>query len=438
MKKVASILILGFFIFGKAIAQHSNSLIVTTDIDNFWIAFDKITTTKDSAAQYDYLNKLFIDKGTPGLKAMMQVKDYTSKSYIDAINNYPLFWNSIRANTLKASGFSNEIATNVARLKALYPALKPAKVYFTIGALKSVGTTLDSMVLIGSEIALADEHTVADELPANFKQLKNFFKSDPINIVVFTNVHEYVHTQQKTTIGNNLLAQSVLEGVAEFMAEKATNQHSTLPAVIYGESHEDSVKQVFATQMFNSSPGFWLYNNDENEFGVRDMGYYVGYAICKDYYNHANDKEQAIKEMIELNYNDESALDNFVNQSGYFEKTVDVYKSEYEANRPTVVSIKQFKNNAADVNPGVSQITIEFSSPMNKLFRNFELGPLGVNNLLKIKRFIGFSDDGKMATFEVELKSNQRYQIVIGDGFRNVSGIRLKPYLINFSTGSSQ
>lgn len=71
---------------------------------------------------------------------------------------------------------------------------------------------------------------------------------------------------------------------------------------------------------------------------------------------------------------------------------------------------------------------------MDKGFSSFKLGPLGENNLLRLKSFIGFSGDGKSVTFEIELKPNQRYQIILGDGFRTGNGIRLKPYLINFET----
>jgi hypothetical protein len=107
--------------------------VITTDITNFWNAYDQIITTKDTSLQFQYLNKLFIDKGTPGLKALVEVRDYSSKSYIDAINHYPLFWNSIRSNTLKASSYANEIATNLAKLKKLYPAIRTIKwPYFTI------------------------------------------------------------------------------------------------------------------------------------------------------------------------------------------------------------------------------------------------------------------------------------------------------------------
>jgi hypothetical protein len=40
-------------------------------------------------------------------------------------------------------------------LKVVYPELRHAKIYFTVGAMRSNGTTLDSMVLIGSEFAMA-------------------------------------------------------------------------------------------------------------------------------------------------------------------------------------------------------------------------------------------------------------------------------------------
>jgi hypothetical protein len=436
MKKTFLTLILCLLIFKVVFAQKRSSDFITDDVSNFWTAYDKIIATKDSVQQYNYLHQLFIAKGTPGLKAIMQARGYTEQSYIDAIYKYPLFWNSIRANTLKAGAFADSISANVSKLKILYPDLKPAKIYFTIGALRTGGTTMNDMVLIGSEIAMGDESTIASEFPPTFAGLKPYFKSNPINIIVFTNLHEYVHTQQKTTIGNNLLAQCVLEGVAEFMAEKATKQLSTLPALNYGRVNEEHIKKKFAMQMFNTFNGFWLYSNVENEFGIRDLGYYIGYTICEKYYNKLSDKKQAIKEMIELDYNDETALSEFVDQSGYFAKPINTLKKEFEESRPVVTGITPFKNNSMNVDTAIKEITVEFSTDMDTLYRNFELGPLGESNLLKIKSVVGFSNDRKSITFKVDLKPNQHYQLIIGDGFRNKNAIQLKPYLIDFYTSA--
>ena len=418
-----------------ASAQQKNAEFITTDIDNFWTAYDRIITTKDSATQYQYLNKLFLEKGTPGLKAIMEVRDYTAKTYIDAINRYPMFWNSIRANTLKAKNFAAAISTQVEKLKKLYPELKPAKVYFTIGALRTNGTTKNGIILIGCELAFGDKNTVTTEFTANLQYLKNFFINyDPINVVVFNNVHEYVHTQQKTTVCNNLLGQCVMEGVAEFMAVKATGKASVLPAMVYGNANAEKVKQKFVSQMFNPDNGFWLYSDANNVFSMRDLGYYVGYTICENYYNRAADKKLAIKQMIALDYNNQADLEQFVNRSGYLDKPVGEYENAYEASRPMVIGIKPFKNGDQNVDPSTTQITIEFSTGMGRT-RGFDIGPLGVNNIMRIKKIIAYSDDRKLLTIEIEkLKPDYHYQLLVSDSFQNLDGTSLKPYLIDFKT----
>lgn len=423
-----------FFTLTNVFGQISDQNFITTDIDNFWTAYDKVITTKDSLLQYKYLNELFIDKGTPGLKAIMKAREYTSQSYIEAINSYPLFWNSVRVNTLRAREFANEIAIEVGKIKSVYPFLKPAKIYFTIGALLTNGTTLNGQILIGSELALADNKTITSELPESLKHLRAYFNTDPINNVVFLNVHEYVHTQQKTTIGNNLLAQSVLEGVAEFVAVIATLKQSETPAILYGKQNFKRVREVFSKQMFNSFSGFWLYSSSKNEFETRDLGYYVGYDICEKYYQKAKDKNQAIKEMIELDYNNKNQLKKFTDQSGYFKTTIKKLEKQFEKDRPFVSKIAQFKNKSKNVDTTTSLLTIEFSEKMNKNYRNFEFGPLGETNILRLEKFVNFSDDGKSVTFKIKLKSNQRYQILVGERFRSENGLSLKPYLIDITT----
>ncbi|HJV79188.1 MAG TPA: Ig-like domain-containing protein [Paludibacter sp.] len=418
-----------------AFAQHRQSNLNTSDITNFWIAYDQICASRDSTRQYELLNSFFLEKGTPGLKAIMQARDYTAKSYIDAINNYPLFWNSIRPNTLKAVGMAKKIEIALGRLKKLYPALKPSKIYFTIGALRTGGTTQDGMVLIGSEIAMADSSTVSSEFPSSLKHLRPFFNSNPVRNVVFTNVHEYVHTQQKTTIAENLLGQSVLEGVAEFLAVKATAQPSTIPAMAYGRANEENVKRRFAQQMFNSFTGFWLYSNAENEFNMRDLGYYVGYTICERYYNQAADKAKAMQDMVELDYNNEAELADFVDKSAYFAQPMNALHELFESSRPIVTSISPLKNGDTLVSPNVTTITLTFSEPMDTRYRNFESGSLGESKLMQVQKILGFSADSKSLSLEVALKPIQQYQLIIGPGFRSLWGIALKPYQINFKTG---
>ncbi|SDF65437.1 Predicted Zn-dependent protease [Pedobacter terrae] len=432
--KPSAILILLFLFLLKANAQNTNQHIITSDIKNFWTAYDKIKETNDSTLQLGYINDLFIKRGTDGLKSIMKARGYTPKSYLDAIHHYPLFWGSIRANTLRADEFADSIEIEVGKLAKIYNKLKPAHIYFTVGALRTNGTTLDGNVLIGSELALADAHTVSSEFPNALSHLKTFFSSNPISGTVFLNVHEYVHTQQKSSIGYNLLSQCVIEGAAEFVAVTVTGKPSPTPAIEFGTKHFEKIRSVFARQMFLEDSGFWLYSNADNEFKMRDLGYYVGYEICRKYYQNAKDKNLAISEMITLDYNNLSALSQFIDRSGYFEKPVSKLNRAYEKDRPMVVGIKEFKNGTKKADPKLSRITINFSAKMDKRYRNFELGPLGETHLLRIKEFKGFSDDGYSASFDVALKPNNQYQLLIGSGFRNENGIPLKPYLIDFTT----
>ena len=61
----------------------------------------------------------------------------------------------------------------------------------------------------------------------------------------------------------------------------------------------------------------WLYSERKIDGkSARDLGYFVGYQICKSYYEKAKDKKQALAYMIGLNLTDENSK-NFLSASGY-------------------------------------------------------------------------------------------------------------------------
>lgn len=446
ISKLVTGLIFALFLIGCQAQKQSSNVshksaikethnIVTSDINNFWHAYDKITSTKDSVLQYKYLDSLYFQKGTEGLRAIRQARRYTPEDYITAINNYPQFWTSVKANTLKAEDFSLKLENGIEKLRALYPELKPAKIYFTIGALRTNGTILDSLVLIGSELALADKETPTHEFPENLSHLQSYFDSEPNKNTTFLNIHEYVHTQQKTTIGNSLLAQTVLEGVAEFVAEKVLETKSPNPQIEFGRNNDTKIKAKFELEMFSPNLYNWIWNSSNNEFGMRDLAYYVGYKICEDYYNKSTDKQKAIKEMIELDYNNELELIKFVEKSQYFDKPLNSYKEAFEKSRPKVESVDKIQNQSTNVQTDINLLTIHFSQKMDTRFRNFQFGPLGENAAMKFKKVIGWSNDGTSLTLEIEdLEPNKQYQLIIGEGFRNLNAIPLTPYLIDFKT----
>ncbi len=412
---------------------HDSKTVITTDIHNFWEAYDKIITTADRNEQMQYLKKLFLQKGTSGLNDIMKARKYTPEEYLEAILKYPNFWASMRKNLAKAEQFSNEIELGIEELRKLYPNLKPAKIYFTMGVFRTGGTTMEDKILIGSETAMVDKNVDLSDFPHDF-YLRTYWASNPIDFLVLTNVHEYIHTQQKDGRNENLLFRSLKEGVAEFISVLAMNTESTTPSVKYGKQNEQSVRAAFQKEMFSNDYGYWLYSNRENPFGVRDLGYYIGYEMVERYYQKATDKKKVIAELIELDYNDQQMIENIIDESGYFEQSIAELSKTYKLNRPRVVNILPFKNGEQKVDPTTQQVTIEFSRAMDIQFRGFEFGPLGEPHVLRVQNFLGFSEDQKSISFEVTMEANKSYQLVLSPNFRAKDGTRIEPYLIDIKT----
>lgn len=404
----------------------------TADIGNFWNAYDKITTTTDSVQQYHFLKELYLDKASPGLKALIDVRGYTEKEFIDAIKAWPRFWKSIRHNTLNTQQVVTAIEADIKKLKTMYPDLKPAVIYFAVGAFRTNGTTQGDKVLIGSEMSLADHSTVIDELPEWRKAFYREYR--PKENLALLCTHEYIHTQQKKLV-QNLLSMCLYEGVAEFVSCKATNKQSASPAIEYGKAHRQKVVDLFVQDLFTMNNNYnWLWGENKNEFKVRDLGYYIGYEICERYYHLSVDKSKAIKTLIELDYTNEDAVERIVDTVHLLPQSLEALNQAYEKSRPEVVAIAPFKNGDQAVKPGLTKITVTFSEPLNGFNTGIDFGPLGESYCPKLTRNREWSNNRQSWTFEAELKPNQHYQLLLSNNFRKENGVRLKPYLIDFTT----
>lgn len=412
--------------------EMEHNLVVATDIDNFWTAYDLIIQETDSLKQIEIIDSVYIKKGSIGLQKIMDVKNYTAQDYIRLINLYPKYWNSIRENTYKSKSLADDLQEGIQKLKAIYPKLKPAKIYFTIGAMRTNGTTLDSLILIGSELALADSSVDISEFEGRTKEwLETYFGGNPIDGLVLLNVHEYVHTQQNS-IPDNLLHQVAYEGIAEFVSVKAMGVPSDAPAIEFGKSHP-AVKDKFEKEMFYERTFNWLWSNSPNEFETRDLGYYIGYEIAERHYESSSDKQKAIEKLIALDYDKPKEIDAFIDETGFFSKPIDDLRKVDRENRPQVLGIKQFENGKLSVDPYLKEITIEFSEKLNGYNTGLNYAELGEDAFPNITHHF-WSEDSILWTMQVELEPTKRYQFWVTGNFRTKNDIPLFPYLIEFKT----
>lgn len=318
MRMFPALLIAGLLPFGSAAAErHSSAQVVTADIEHFWIAHDAIRSEPDAALKQQLIQSLYIDRGTPGLHALMQARGYTAEQYVAALDAWPRYWASVRPLTHRAFAATTGLEADLATLKRLYPALRPASITYAIGVLRTGGTTLDDKVLIGAELALGDDSVDVSELPEPLQtRLRTFYASQPFHNNGQNKIHEYIHTQQ-IEAGDTLAQYALREGVAELVAEFVTGKKPDLPLYVYGPAHEADLKRQFQANRRGNDYRDWLYNSSANRFGVSDLGYYVGYRIATAYYAAQPDKAKAIATLIELRYDDVAAVDEVILRSGY-------------------------------------------------------------------------------------------------------------------------
>lgn len=427
-----SIFVLLILTISCQIQRENNSNVITSDIDNFWKAYDLIVVERDSLNQISLIDSLYIKKGSIGLHKIMEARNYTAGEYVELINRYPKYFRSIRLNTMKSKTMSDELNRGIKKLEAIYPELKPAKIYFTIGCMRTGGTTRDNLVLIGSELAMADSHTDISEFEGQTKEwLDNFFATNPIDEMALLNVHEYVHTQQNP-IPDNLLHTVLYEGVAEFVSVTAMGVSSNLPAVRFGNNNP-AVREKFEKEMFYERTADWLWSSSSNAFGVRDLGYYIGYAIAEKHYDQAPNKHKAIKDLIQLDYSKPSEINVFIDQTGYFSKSIDELRKEDLLHRPSVLKILQFENGAKDVDPDVKQITLSFSEKLNGYNTGVDYADLGESAFPQVVNR-SWSTEANSWTIEVELKPASHYKFWITSNFRTDDGVPLLPFLVEFET----
>jgi hypothetical protein len=417
-----------------ALAQtKSSSLVYTSDIDRFWVAYDSARTTQDTLKQRQYFQRLYIDAGTEGLHAFMKARNYDARLYTQLINKYPKFWNSVRPNTLKVKTQAAAIEASIKRFKKLYPEMSTSRMYFTVGGLRSGGTVTNNMVLVGTEIATADKNTDAAELS---DWLKSVFENQDAANLVSLNIHEYVHTQQKGQ-ADALLVHCIKEGSADFIAELVTHIPNNSPYMVYGRAHEAELKNKFKIDMFSSSMINWLYNGTQAQHA--DLGYFMGYIICKAYYNNHTNKKQAIQDIIELNYADESRVVAFLSASQYYPEAInkDDLLKQYAQKQPVITSISPAINDKTDVQTILTELTFNFSEPMGKGI-SINLGEGGKEHF-PITGVVGFGADAKSFTVKLSLQPRKKNDfLVTGRSFRSQAGYPLKEYKVNFSTQKAE
>jgi hypothetical protein len=281
-------------------------LLITSDIPSFWRVFDK-ASLKDAA---DLLQREYLDQGTAGLHDFLKNRIENGQSLAATIAARPRYYAAIRESTLAVDNepaIKDAIRASFRRLKELYPDAVFPDVYFVVGRMNSAGTTSSNGLLIGVEMNARSESTPVDELTPWERATIGEIANLP-NIVA----HELIHFQQPHGGKATLLRQALGEGGADFMGEMISGGIINKIQRSYGDAHEQALWAEFQEEMRGTDISRWLYQGDRSKDRPADLGYYVGYKICAEFYRRSADKREAVRRILNITDPEE-----FLGESGY-------------------------------------------------------------------------------------------------------------------------
>jgi hypothetical protein len=265
------------------IDKAAEPVIETGDVDRFYKIYDAAGGRPTAEAlQHDY-----IDPGSDGLHELARMRKVTGQSIAAAMAKRPEIYSKARGCADALPRVRERLVVVLRKLGDLYPEARFPPITITVGRGKPVGVGgRDTGVQIGLEALCATD----------------WINPDVEDRFVGVIAHEYVHVQQAVAFseGENVtvLAASLEEGAAEFVTELMTGSIAYAYMGRLTAGREREIETAFAADVDKTELSDWLYNSTPEQ--PADLGYWVGYRIVKSYYQHAADKHQALRDILEM------------------------------------------------------------------------------------------------------------------------------------------
>lgn len=294
----------------QRLSDPAKAELVTTDIHHFWETYDRVQ--KDTAHAAELYTKYYFEEASPGLQDYFTLRIYSVKNFVANQKRKPAFYRAIRQNTLKVDEFKSQIKASFVKLKQIYDAAIFPNVYFVIGCWNSAGTVSGNGMLIGTDMLSKSDDVPQEEL--NLWEKNNYKSIDNLPYLV---AHELGHIQQDhMKQDTTTLSACIREGLADFIGELISGKNADERVAVFARGKEKLIWKDFEKEMYLNRSHNWVGNSEqERPDHPADIGYWVGYAICKSYYEEMPDKKQAIYDMLHI-----QDYRNFLRKSRYIEK----------------------------------------------------------------------------------------------------------------------
>lgn len=288
--------------------------LITSDIDVFWEMYDEEFPLFTPYEVTEY----YIKAGTPALSLFFAKQGHSARTLSNYLNSRVdrQYYEKIRHETQQIQSHKGEIISALKTFKELYPPAVFTNITFIIGSLNTGGVVLSN----GQIVIAAEMFSKTEE--AEIEAFSHWVRSNlqtPEQLPAII-IHELVHLQQRQYAidndlpigGRTLLDRALLEGGADFITYLVLDNFLNEELLAYGNSREKELWDKFQQNMNQRDLSKWLYNGNVASDQPADLGYYIGFKIAQYYYQHSNDKQEAIREIIRMKDGQQ-----FLNESGY-------------------------------------------------------------------------------------------------------------------------
>jgi hypothetical protein len=266
------------------------------DVERFYRVYD----AAGGHPTADQLQRDYIDPGSDGLHHLAKVRNVSGAAIEKTLTEHPEIYSDAKRCMAVLPQVRLRLQAAMLKLRDLYPAAKFPPVTIAVGRGKPVAVGSPAFgVQVGLEALCA------------VKWMNPNIEDRFVHVIA----HEYAHVQQSLALADDdhptVLEGSLVEGAAEFTAELISGEISSYQFVGSMNGREKEIESAFVSDEDETDLSKWLYNGTREKPG--DLGYWVGYRIVKSYYQHADDKRRAFREILEMN--DPKA---FLNKSGWY------------------------------------------------------------------------------------------------------------------------
>ncbi len=301
MKKI---IVLFFFVwFSKSLQAQAYKTsnpesikIITTDVDNFWYTYHKLSEAKTLGDTIQTIQKYYLGKASDGLQEYLKASNSTAVDFNNAINDHKNYLLSIRPTTTSIQNYKSKIVDAAKKLKYMCPSASFPQIYFVIGKFEVGGTQFPDLLYIGAELMCASSTSPLQEIKKDLRPMVS-----NINNIATVCIHEVIHYQQKYQDAKNIFDGALIEGGADFITKQITGNTTAQSCFEYGYKHEKQLWTDFKKQDTSHNFVKWFVNiPDTLNHRPGMLGYFIGYRICEQYYRNSTNKAAALREIIEL------------------------------------------------------------------------------------------------------------------------------------------